>query len=187
MKTYYTLLGVSRNASLEEIKSAYRGLASRYHPDINKDDDANEVFKLINRAHKTLIDSEKRAEYDNLLQSDSIYRKSGEDQVIEKSSLLPVISNLFANLLLFSALFIALTAFSQWLAETADSFWNQDSIRSAVFGLIFGVLVGFNSNFNIDEIFDKNKKYFKLFFWLIIIILILMLFNINYSIIKELL
>jgi len=187
MKTYYTLLGVSKNASIEEIKSAYRDLASRYHPDVNKDDNANEVFKLINRAHKTLIDSEKRAEYDNLLQSDSIYRKRDEDQVVEKSSLLSVISNLFANFLLFSALFIAPTTFFQWLAETADQFWNRDSILSAIFGLIFGVLVGFNSNFNIDEIFGKNKKYFRLFFWLIIVILILILFNINYSIIKELL
>ncbi len=62
---YYEVLGVSRNASLDEIKRAYRKLARQYHPDVNKDDpEAEEKFKLINEAYQTLSDPEARALYD---------------------------------------------------------------------------------------------------------------------------
>jgi len=63
-KDYYRILGVSRNASLDEIKRAYRRLARRYHPDISKEPDAEEKFKEINRAYEVLSNPEKRAAYD---------------------------------------------------------------------------------------------------------------------------
>src|SRR5512138_3042368 len=61
---YYDILGVGRNASDDEIKSAFRKLARQYHPDVNKSPDAEERFKEINEAFAILSDEEKRSVYD---------------------------------------------------------------------------------------------------------------------------
>lgn len=63
-KDYYSILGVSKTASDDEIKSAYRNLAKKYHPDINKEADAQEKFKEISEAYSVLSDKTKRANYD---------------------------------------------------------------------------------------------------------------------------
>lgn len=64
-KDYYTILGVKRNASEEEIKRAYRKLARQYHPDVNPGNKSAEAkFKEINEAYEVLSDKEKRKKYD---------------------------------------------------------------------------------------------------------------------------
>lgn len=63
-RDYYEVLGVPRTATAEEIKQAYRKLALQYHPDRNKEPDAEERFKEINAAYQVLSDPEKRAMYD---------------------------------------------------------------------------------------------------------------------------
>ncbi len=63
-RDYYEILGVSRNASEGEIKTAFRRLARQYHPDVSKEAGAEEKFKEINEAYSVLSDPEKRARYD---------------------------------------------------------------------------------------------------------------------------
>ena len=63
-RDYYEVLGLSKGASEDEIKRAYRKLAKQYHPDVNKALDAEAKFKEINEAYSVLSDSEKRATYD---------------------------------------------------------------------------------------------------------------------------
>jgi molecular chaperone DnaJ len=63
-RDYYDTLGVGRNASDDEIKGAFRKLARQYHPDVNKEPDAEERFKELNEAYGVLSDADKRARYD---------------------------------------------------------------------------------------------------------------------------
>lgn len=64
-KDPYTVLGVQRNATQKEIKSAFRKMRKKYHPDLNRDDPtAEEKFKEVNEAYENLGDEDKRAFYD---------------------------------------------------------------------------------------------------------------------------
>ena len=64
MSDYYEILGVSKDASKDEIKSAFRQKARKLHPDVNKAPDAEEKFKELGKAYETLMDDNKRATYD---------------------------------------------------------------------------------------------------------------------------
>ena len=69
MINYYELLNINKNATEEEIKKAYRTMAKKYHPDINKSTEASKIIISINEAKETLLNEEKRKEYDRLLEN----------------------------------------------------------------------------------------------------------------------
>src|ERR1700683_4298223 len=68
-KDYYDILGVTKNATAAEIKSAYRKLALQYHPDRNKTKEAEEKFKEVTKAYEVLSNEEKRKTYDQFGQA----------------------------------------------------------------------------------------------------------------------
>jgi len=75
-KDYYTILGVTEKADASAIKASYRKLARKYHPDVSKEDNAEQQFKDVGEAYAVLKDSEKRAEYD-ALRAQGTYRSGG--------------------------------------------------------------------------------------------------------------
>jgi len=77
-KDYYKILGVSKNASVDEIKKAYRKLALKYHPDKNQNNKtAEDKFKEINEANEVLSDPEKKRKYDELGENFNQYQQQG--------------------------------------------------------------------------------------------------------------
>src|SRR3989344_3126896 len=63
-KDFYRILGVSKNASADEIKEAYKNLAKKFHPDVSKEPQAEARFKEVLEAYHVLSDTQKRANYD---------------------------------------------------------------------------------------------------------------------------
>jgi curved DNA-binding protein len=84
MKELYKTLGVSENASEQEIKKAYRKLAKQYHPDKCKTPECEEKFKEINAAHEVLSNKEKRAQYDRM--GDTAFGQGGFHQYSQQHS-----------------------------------------------------------------------------------------------------
>lgn len=76
-RDYYKTLGVSKNASQDEIRKSYRKLARKYHPDLNPGKEAEEKFKEISEAYEVLSDPEKREKYDTMGADWNKYQKAG--------------------------------------------------------------------------------------------------------------
>ena len=66
-RDYYEILGLERNATDSDIKRSYRKLARQYHPDVNKEDEAETIFKEVSEAYTILSDPQRRAAYDRLI------------------------------------------------------------------------------------------------------------------------
>ena len=106
MKDYYQILGVSRDASLEEIKRAYRRLALKYHPDKNPGDkEAEERFKEINEAYAVLSDPEKRRQYD-LFGAEGFRQRFSEEDIFRGFDIGDLLKDLgFSTSDIFSTIF----------------------------------------------------------------------------------
>ena len=118
-KDYYEVLGIQKGASGDEVKTAYRRLAKKYHPDMNKDDpSAHEKFKEINEAFSVLSDAKKREQYDN-------FGTTEDDAGQGYSSQGPLVALILADsliLVIFLAQFLGealmMTMIVKWALET---------------------------------------------------------------------
>ena len=98
-KDYYGILGVKREASADDIKTAYRKLARKFHPDVSKEKDAEEKFKEMSEAYETLKDPEKRAAYDQLGSHQDLRRRADDAAaVVMLGDPIPVVAQIVAEL-----------------------------------------------------------------------------------------
>ena len=93
MKNYYSVLGLSKGASDEDIKKAYRKLAMQYHPDRNADDSkAEEKFKEVSEAYAVLSDKKKRGQYDQF-GSEGFHQKFSQEDIFRDFDVNEIFSN----------------------------------------------------------------------------------------------
>jgi len=175
-KDYYAILGVPRNATLEQIKEAYRRLAKEYHPDKNPSPEAEERFKLINEAYQVLSDPAKRAEYDALYDAMTsrapVHEAAGkEESLASKIKVLEVLIRYFYEpypkivaALFIIAYFVSLAVKLVPRLETTDTAWLAQKLYGpitafTVFGAIaFLVLMSLSSYLISDDIMYKLLK-----------------------------
>lgn len=96
-RDYYEILGVSKNATDEEIKRAFRVLAKKYHPDVNKEEGAADRFKEIGEAYSVLSDKNKRAQYDQFGHAAFDGAQGGAGFDMGDINLDDILSNLFGG------------------------------------------------------------------------------------------
>jgi len=94
-KDYYKTLGVSNNASKEEIKKAYKQLAKQYHPDLNKEKGSEEKFKEISEAYAVLGDDQKRAQYDQF--GDSAFSGFSQEDLFRGTNFNDIFDEIFGR------------------------------------------------------------------------------------------
>jgi len=101
---YYEILGVSKNSSKEDIKKSYKTLAKKYHPDLNKEKDAEEKFKKISEAYAVLSDDNKRSQYDQF-GPEGFHQKYSSEDIFKNFNFNDIFGDIFGDSDLFGDLF----------------------------------------------------------------------------------
>ncbi|MFA7285469.1 MAG: J domain-containing protein [Candidatus Paceibacterota bacterium] len=118
MKNYYEILGVSKDASQEDIKKAYYALAHKFHPDKNNSD--SRIFKNINEAYETLSNKETKEKYDT-----TVNQSNNDEEIIH--------TNNFASLKIIVLIILILFFIGNWFSSQNDETKkeeNKDAINS---------------------------------------------------------
>lgn len=167
-ETYYDVLGVSRTATEDDIKKAYRKLAREYHPDVNKGDEAEERFKKVNEAYGTLSDSLKRADYDQSLADTGVRGArpapagapgggpTGAAQAEAAAAESPYRQAMIRVALLRTFVFGMIAALAGGLLAAALGFLTESAfsvsaaVQGAIPGLFVGLLWGADYNFKVE-------------------------------------
>ena len=158
---YYKILGISYNASVEEIRQAYRNRAKQYHPDINKSPNANVLFQLLNEAYQVLINPEKKRWYDFKLKYPSTtgfkqqqgkqrtatyesyyraYTRQQQEKNAEKE-FKKYTRSLIDNVLFYSLIFSGALAIFFSIREIIFDTWSLKSISGIAFGAWFLIVM----------------------------------------------
>ncbi len=124
-KDYYEVLGVSRNANENEIKKKFRQLAKVYHPDISKEDNAEEKFKEIQEAYEVLSDPDKRQNYDTI--GHDRYKASGSAYTNQEYESYAYYSGAGSNFISFNIV--------EW--------FKKKSLLEKIIYIILGIILGF--------------------------------------------
>lgn len=140
-RNYYDVLGVSKTATADEIKSAFRKLSKKYHPDVNKAADANDKFKEINEAYDTLSDPKKREQYD-YTQESPFGRSSSTGSDFGGG---------------FGGGFGRSTTFDD--ADDFGGFGNMDDMMGDIFSQFFGGSASFGGNTRTQPRAKKGRDY----------------------------
>lgn len=161
---YYQTLGVGENATVDEIKKAYRRLAREFHPDVTQSPEAETTFKEINRAYDILSDPLKRADYDATLHpaaqperreapepgTEEAYAWQPQAETAEPSG--SVASRISATLVVFLIGAGAVEFFLRWLFPESNISAPYLYLFGLGLGLISGIMWGVDNNMDINSI-----------------------------------
>ena len=154
---YYKILGISHNASAEQIRQAYRNKAKQYHPDINNTPNAKVLFQLLNEAYQVLINPEKKRWYDFKLKYptttglnqqqekkrtvtyESYYRAytRQQEEKEEEKEFEKYTKTLLDNVLFYTLIVIGAFAIFFSVREIFFDTWSMKSVSGLSFGLWF--------------------------------------------------
>lgn len=127
MKDYYYILGIERNASLEEIKTAHRKLSKKFHPDLNPNDSHSErLFKDIQEGYECLINNEKRISYDEAYNAwmSGKYQSAAQsesDNSFEFQKSRDFINKIQKNYFVFAVIVIAISTYFVSINDDRDN------------------------------------------------------------------
>ncbi len=172
MKDYYTILGVSKNATTDQIKRAYRRLAKQYHPDVNPSPEAHQIFIEIQEAYEVLSDPIRRQQYDQIFVHS--YEQTSYSQTYHRprASYRPGRDKLMTYYIAFLGIFI----YSLFLlsSDKRSDFWIGLGVLGFIIGLlgttILGFVLYFRRRFVIGLIISILLSLFVLFILLILLI-----------------
>jgi len=153
MRNYYQILGVSETADIEEIKSAYRKLARKYHPDVAKDKEAEKKFKEINKAYEVLSDSLKRADYDQFLHKETYVKSEGPkpETRVDRSLIIGAFARVGAYIITFALAVFVLEWLIWWLAFSETLKFNfLFALPGILAGVLLGGFWGADANFKVE-------------------------------------